>query len=204
MGDQRTRMARRCQNAVVADLSAPLALPGDRPALVQRMQEHSTTIFAEMSELAAATGAVNLGQGFPDTDGPEVVRRAAVEAIERGDNQYPPGLGVPVLRQAIADHQARRYGLRYDPDTEILVTAGATEAIATTLLALCEAGDEVVAFEPFYDSYTTYGVNAGLSWGAYDASLSVRNLTNVQALRSAQVAGIMGYRGIYGTPRTVG
>ncbi|WP_228447234.1 pyridoxal phosphate-dependent aminotransferase [Streptomyces paludis] len=113
-----------------------------------------TTIFAEMSALALRTGAINLGQGFPDTDGPESVREAAVRALRDGrGNQYPPGPGVPELRTAVADHQRRRYGLTYDPDTEILVTAGATEAIAATLLALVGPGDEVIALEPYYDSY---------------------------------------------------
>jgi N-succinyldiaminopimelate aminotransferase len=111
------------------------------------------TIFAEMSALALRTGAINLGQGFPDEDGPGIVLDAAVSAIRAGANQYPPGLGAAVLRQAIADHQARFYGLAIDPEREVLVTAGATEAIAATLLALIEPGDEVVTFEPFYDEY---------------------------------------------------
>ncbi|MFE3738940.1 pyridoxal phosphate-dependent aminotransferase [Streptomyces sp. NPDC059134] len=113
-----------------------------------------TTIFAEMSALAARTGAINLGQGFPDTDGPEAVREAAVRALRDGKgNQYPPGPGIPELRTAIAGHQRLRYGLTYDPDTEVLVTAGATEAIAAALLALADQGDEVIALEPYYDSY---------------------------------------------------
>ncbi|MCI0158694.1 pyridoxal phosphate-dependent aminotransferase [Leifsonia shinshuensis] len=111
------------------------------------------TIFAEMSALAVRTGAINLGQGFPDEDGPDVVLDAAVAAIRDGVNQYPPGIGIPQLRQAVADHQRRFYGLEVDPDREVLVTAGATEAIAATLLALLEPGDEVVTFEPFYDEY---------------------------------------------------
>lgn len=112
-----------------------------------------TTIFAEMSALAARTGAINLGQGFPDQDGPAEVLEAARRAIADGVNQYPPGLGTPVLRQAIADHQRHWYGLRIDPDREVLVTAGATEALAATLLALVDDGDEVVTFEPYYDAY---------------------------------------------------
>ncbi|MFE2595818.1 pyridoxal phosphate-dependent aminotransferase [Streptomyces sp. NPDC059396] len=113
-----------------------------------------TTIFAEMSALAVRTGAINLGQGFPDTDGPESVREAAVRALRDGrGNQYPPGPGVPELRTAVAEHQQRRYGLTYDPGTEVLVTAGATEAIAAALLALVDTGDEVIALEPYYDSY---------------------------------------------------
>ena len=111
------------------------------------------TIFAEMSALAVRTGAVNLGQGFPDEDGPAVVLDAAVDAIRGGANQYPPGIGIPELRHAVADHQRRFYGLAVDPDREVLVTAGATEGIAATLLALLEPGDEVVTLEPFYDEY---------------------------------------------------
>ena len=123
------------------------------PYLVERLRGYGTTIFAEMTALANATGAINLGQGFPDTDGPRAVLDAAVEAIRGGRNQYPPGPGVPELRQAVAEHQQRFYGLDVDPDTEVLVTVGATEAIASALLALCEPGDEVVMFEPYFDSY---------------------------------------------------
>ncbi|WP_328425382.1 pyridoxal phosphate-dependent aminotransferase [Streptomyces sp. NBC_00443] len=133
-----------------------------RPLLNRRLAEFGTTIFAEMSALALQTGSINLGQGFPDTDGPEEVREAAVRALRDGrGNQYPPGPGVPELRTAIAAHQQRRYGLSYDPDTEVLVTAGATEAIAAALLALVEPGDEVIAFEPYYDSYAACIAMAG-------------------------------------------
>ncbi|MET1002315.1 MAG: pyridoxal phosphate-dependent aminotransferase [Acidimicrobiia bacterium] len=111
------------------------------------------TIFAEMSALAISTGSINLGQGFPDEDGPVEVLEAARQAISDGFNQYPPGTGMPVLRNAISAHQQRFYGLTVDPDREVLVTAGATEALAATILALTERGDEVVTFEPFYDSY---------------------------------------------------
>src|SRR5918912_1398460 len=121
--------------------------------LVARMRPFGTTIFAEMSALAVRTGSVNLGQGFPDTDGPAAMLDAAAAAIHNGRNQYPPGPGVPELRVAIAAHQAGFWGLEYDPDGEIVVTAGATEAVAASILALCEPGDEVVCFEPFYDSY---------------------------------------------------
>ncbi|MFJ4713078.1 pyridoxal phosphate-dependent aminotransferase [Streptomyces sp. NPDC088785] len=133
-----------------------------RPLLNRRLAEFGTTIFAEMSALAVSTGALNLGQGFPDTDGPEQVREAAVRALRDGrGNQYPPGPGVPELRAAIAAHQKRRYGLEADPDREVLVTAGATEAIAASLLALVEPGDEVIALEPYYDSYAASIALAG-------------------------------------------
>lgn len=112
-----------------------------------------TTIFAEMSALALRTGAVNLGQGFPDTDGPDDVIDVAVEAMRTGANQYAPGTGIPVLRQAIADHQRRWYGLALDPDSEVAVSTGATEAIAAAILGLVDPGDEVVVLEPYYDSY---------------------------------------------------
>jgi N-succinyldiaminopimelate aminotransferase len=126
-----------------------------------RLRGIGTTIFAEMSALAEATGAINLGQGFPDTDGPSVVLEAAVDAIRAGRNQYPPGAGIPELRQAVADHQRRFWGLTYDPDTEILVTAGATEALTASILALCDPGDEAVVFEPTYDTYTAAIALAG-------------------------------------------
>jgi N-succinyldiaminopimelate aminotransferase len=125
------------------------------------MRGFGTTVFAEMSALAVSTGAVNLGQGFPDTDGPALILDAAVEAIRSGANQYPPGIGVPVLRQAISDHQHRCYGLDYDPDAEVLVTAGATEAIAAAVTALAGLGDEVILFEPYYDSYAATVALAG-------------------------------------------
>ena len=131
------------------------------PLLTSKLQGFGTTIFAEMSGLAVATNSVNLGQGFPDTDGPQAVLDAAVQAIRDGINQYPPGPGMPVLRQAIAAHQQRFYGLDYDPDTEVLVTAGATEALAGALLGLLDTGDEAVVFEPMYDSYQACVAMAG-------------------------------------------
>ncbi|MFF2075206.1 pyridoxal phosphate-dependent aminotransferase [Kitasatospora sp. NPDC058162] len=135
---------------------------GTRPLLNRRLDGMGTTIFAEMSALATATGSINLGQGFPDTDGPREIARAAADAVLSGrGNQYPPGPGIPELRQAIAEHQQRFHGLAYDPDTEVLVTAGATEAIAAALLALLEPGDEVIALEPFYDSYAACIAMAG-------------------------------------------
>ena len=133
-----------------------------RALLNTALADMGTTIFAEMSALAVETGSVNLGQGFPDTDGPEEIARAAAEAVLAGrGNQYPPGPGIPELRAAIAQHQKRFYGLDVDPDTEVLVTAGATEAIAAALLALLEPGDEVIAFEPYYDSYAACIAMAG-------------------------------------------
>ena len=121
-----------------------------------------TTIFAEMSARAVATGSINLGQGFPDQDGPVEIAQIAADAILAGrGNQYPPGPGIPELRQAIAAHDERFWGLRYDPADEVLVTAGATEAVAAALLALVEPGDEVIAFEPYYDSYAANIAMAG-------------------------------------------
>ena len=129
--------------------------------LARRLRPFTTTIFATMSELATATGSVNLGQGFPDTDGPDELKEVAADAIRRGNNQYPPSAGIPELRHAVAAHQRAWYGIELDPDTEVLVTVGATEAIAATLLALCEPGDEVVMFEPSYDSYAACASMAG-------------------------------------------
>jgi N-succinyldiaminopimelate aminotransferase len=126
-----------------------------------RLDGLGTTIFAEMSALAIRTGSVNLGQGFPDTDGPASVIEAAVNAMRRGRNQYAPGIGVPELREAIAAHQKRWYGLDVDPDTEVAVSTGATEAIAAALLGLVDPGDEVVALEPYYDSYVAVIQMAG-------------------------------------------
>ncbi|HLN15663.1 MAG TPA: pyridoxal phosphate-dependent aminotransferase [Acidimicrobiales bacterium] len=131
------------------------------PYLNARLQGFATTIFDEMSSLALATGAINLGQGFPDTDGPTDVAEAAVAAIRAGHNQYAPGLGVPALREAVSEHQRACYGLEYDPATEVLVTAGATEALAAALLSLCEVGDEVLVFDPAYDAYGAVAAMAG-------------------------------------------
>ena len=133
-----------------------------RPLLNRRLDGLGTSIFAEMSARAVATGAVNLGQGFPDVDGPrEIAAEAAAAVLDGRGNQYPPGIGIPELRRAVAAHQQRFYGLRYDPGTEVLITAGATEAIAAALLAVLEPGDEVIAFEPYYDSYVANIVMAG-------------------------------------------
>ncbi|MDH2424166.1 pyridoxal phosphate-dependent aminotransferase [Sphaerisporangium sp. TRM90804] len=136
-------------------------MSGVNEPLVARMREFGTTVFAEMTALAVRTGSINLGQGFPDTDGPEGMLERAVEAIRAGVNQYPPGPGVPELRQAVCEHRKEHYGLLYDPDGEVLVTVGATEALAASVLALCEPGDEVVVFEPYYDSYAAAIALAG-------------------------------------------
>ncbi|HYP45369.1 MAG TPA: pyridoxal phosphate-dependent aminotransferase [Propionibacteriaceae bacterium] len=118
-----------------------------------RVKSSTTSIFAEMSALAVRTNSVNLGQGFPDSDGPAFMLDEARAAIAAGVNQYPPGRGIAPLRQAIADHSARHYGLDYDPDHEVLVTTGATEALAAAIFAFVNPGEEVIALEPFYDSY---------------------------------------------------
>jgi aspartate/methionine/tyrosine aminotransferase len=120
-----------------------------------------TTVFETMSRLARETGAVNLGQGFPDDPGPEDVRRKAAEAVVEGWNQYPPMMGLPELREAVARHYAHHQGLTLDPDREIMVTSGATEALAGALMALIEPGDEVVLFQPLYDAYLPLVLRAG-------------------------------------------
>src|ERR687890_111218 len=120
-----------------------------------------TTVFEVMSRLAGETGAVNLGQGFPDDPGPEDVRRKAAEAVVDGWNQYPPMMGLPELRQAVAEHYRHWQGLAFDPEQEIMITSGATEAISGALLALIEPGDEVVLFQPMYDAYLPLVRRAG-------------------------------------------
>jgi N-succinyldiaminopimelate aminotransferase len=129
--------------------------------LVSRLRPFSSTIFAEMTALAVRTGAVNLGQGFPDTDGPAGMLEVARSAIASGQNQYPPGPGIPELRNAVAEQRAACYGLVHDPDAEVLVTVGATEAISAALLALVGQGDEVLLIEPYYDSYPAAVALAG-------------------------------------------
>jgi N-succinyldiaminopimelate aminotransferase len=128
-------------------------VPDPNHVLTSKLAGFGTTIFAEMSALASETGAINLGQGFPDTDGPAEVLDAAIAAIRAGVNQYPPGPGTLELRTAVADHQQRFYGIELDPVSEVVVTAGATEALAGALLGMLDVGDEVVVFEPMYDSY---------------------------------------------------
>ena len=154
--------------------------------LVRRMQGFGTTVFAEMSALALATGSVNLGQGFPDTDGPASMLETHAHGLRNGLNQYPPGPGVPALRHAVARHQERCYGIALDPDTQVLVTVGATEAVAAAVLALAEPGDEVLLVEPSYDSYAASVALAG----AVRRSVPLRRTTDgfrldVDALRAA-------------------
>jgi N-succinyldiaminopimelate aminotransferase len=128
---------------------------------VSRLRPYATTVFAETSALAARIGAVNLGQGFPDEDGPTAMLQAAQDAIAQGVNQYPPGIGIAALRQAIAAQRKRHFGIDYDPDTEVLVTVGATEAVAAAVLGLVEPGSEVLLIQPFYDSYSPVVAMAG-------------------------------------------
>ncbi|MFM9226845.1 MAG: pyridoxal phosphate-dependent aminotransferase [Actinomycetota bacterium] len=121
--------------------------------LARRLEGFGASIFAEMTALAVSTGSINLGQGFPDYDGPSEVLETARRMISAGQNQYPPGTGTADLRTAIAEHQRRFWGLDYDPETEILVTMGATEALAGALLGMLNDGDEVIVFEPLFDTY---------------------------------------------------
>lgn len=128
---------------------------------VQRLRPFSVNIFAKMSALAAGLGAVNLGQGFPDEDGPPAMLETARQAIADGVNQYPPGPGILELRRAVAAQRERRYGQRFDPETQVLVTVGASEAIAATILGLVEPGSEVILLEPFFDTYAPVIAMAG-------------------------------------------
>lgn len=156
---------------------------------VERLRPYAVTIFAEMSALAARIGAVNLGQGFPDEDGPPAMLAAAQNAIADGVNQYPPGLGIPALREAIADQRRRKYGTAYDPDTEVLVTVGATEAIAASVLGLVEPGSEVLLIEPFYDSYSPVIAMAGCRRRAVPLRADGRGFAiDVEGLRAAVTA----------------
>lgn len=153
-----------------------MVAPADRSLLASRLAGIPPTVFSEMSALAVRTGAVNLGQGFPDVDGPSSVVEQAVRALREGANQYAPGIGVPALRQAVARHQQRHHGIELDPDTEVCVTTGATEGIAAALLGLVDPGDEVVVLEPSYDSYDamiamTGGVRRGVTLHAPDFRL---------------------------------
>jgi len=157
------------------------ANPGIGPRTARRLQSIPPTIFSEMSALAVRTGSINLGQGFPDRDGPTGAVEAAVEALRAGRNQYPPGPGIPELREAVAEHQARHYGIELDPLSQVVVTAGATEALAAAILALVNPGDEMVVLEPFYDSYTACiemagGVRRPVTLRAPDFRLDVEEL----------------------------
>jgi N-succinyldiaminopimelate aminotransferase len=133
------------------------------PHLAARLQGFGTSVFAEYTALAMKHGAINLGQGYPDFDGPDFVKEAAIAAMREGRNQYSPMIGLLDLRQAVAEHQRRLYGLTFDPDQEITVHAGATEAIFSTLQALLNPGDEAILFEPYYDSYPPGVAMAGAS-----------------------------------------
>ena len=121
--------------------------------ITEKLRPFGTTIFAEMTALAQEQGAINLAQGFPDFEGPPEIVEAAVRALRSGDNQYARSRGHPELVHAIAETQKRHYGLAYDPTEEVVVFSGATEGIAAAMLGLLDAGDEVILFEPFYDSY---------------------------------------------------
>ena len=131
------------------------------PAIASRVASFGTTIFAEMTRLAGEHQAINLSQGFPDFDGPEPVKEAAIAAIRAGDNQYAVSSGQPALRSAIAEHARRFYGQTYDPEAEITVTSGATEALFSATLGLVNPGDEAIIFEPFYDAYVPNVIMAG-------------------------------------------
>lgn len=153
---------------------------------VKRLTPYAVTIFAEMSALAARIGAVNLGQGFPDEDGPPSMLKVAEDAIAEGVNQYPPGLGIAPLREAIAAQRKRKFGTQYDPDTEVLVTVGATEGIAASVLGLVEPGSEVLLIEPFYDSYSPVLAMAGCERRAVPMVADGRGFAiDVDALRGA-------------------
>ncbi|WP_422626484.1 pyridoxal phosphate-dependent aminotransferase [Rhodococcus sp. (in: high G+C Gram-positive bacteria)] len=153
---------------------------------VSRLRPFASTIFAEMTALAVAHDAVNLGQGFPDTDGPAAMLDVARTAIADGVNQYPPGPGMPELRRAITADRAARYGLDYDPDSEVLVTVGATEAISAAILGLVEPGDEVLITEPYYDSYAASVALAGATRRAVPLERSGSGFVlDVDALRAA-------------------
>src|SRR6478672_10744345 len=170
------------ERRTVAGMSTTPAPSPDRKAA--RLRSIPPTIFSEMSALAVRTGSLNLGQGFPDRDGPAGAVEAAVEALRSGRNQYPPGPGIPELREAVAAHQARHYGLDLDPASEVVVTAGATEAIAAAIFALVNPGDEMVVLEPYYDSYVACiemagGVRRPVTLRAPDFRL------DVEALRAA-------------------
>lgn len=157
-------------------------------AIARRLEGFGTTVFAEMTALAQRTGAINLGQGFPDVDGPSAIVEVAAAALRAGPNQYTPGRGVPELRRAVVAHQRRFYGIELDPDRQVQITVGATEGVAAALIGLCDPGDVVVTFEPYYDSYA-----AGIAMaGAHGRVVTLRPPEfglDVEALRAAVVGG---------------
>jgi N-succinyldiaminopimelate aminotransferase len=164
--------------------------PQDLPRLARRLREGPPTIFTTMSSLAVRTGALNLGQGYPDKDGPAGIIEAAVDALRSGHNQYAPGPGLPALREAVARHQQRHYGVELDPETQVLATAGATEAIAACMLALVDPGDEVVLIEPYYDAYAatvemTGGVRRAVALREQETHEGAGFALDVEALRAA-------------------
>jgi N-succinyldiaminopimelate aminotransferase len=133
------------------------------PVMSQRVAGFGTTVFVEINALAREYGAVNLGQGAPDFDGPPEVLAAAVNAVNGALNQYAPGIGMPIVREAIAAHADRFYRQKVDSETEVLVTSGATEAVFAAILGLADAGDEMIVFEPVYDSYVPNMIMAGVT-----------------------------------------
>ncbi|MSO27078.1 MAG: putative succinyldiaminopimelate transaminase DapC [Candidatus Nanopelagicales bacterium] len=155
------------------------------PPLVPRLRPHADSVFAEMSQLALEVGAINLGQGFPNTDGPTELKEVAIAAINDGrGNQYPPSIGIPQLRQAITAHQERFYGIALDPKTDVVVTTGASEAIVAILIALVDAGDEVVMFEPWFDIYSAaISMASGQRVGVPMSGPELR--PDIEALRAA-------------------
>ncbi|MGI9206898.1 MAG: pyridoxal phosphate-dependent aminotransferase [Rhodococcus sp. (in: high G+C Gram-positive bacteria)] len=153
---------------------------------VARLRPFASTIFAEMTDLAIRHDAINLGQGFPDVDGPPQMLEIARQAIADGVNQYPPGSGIPALRQAVAADRADRYGIEHDPDCEVLVTVGATEAISAAVLGLVEPGEEVLLTEPYYDSYAAAVALAGATRRTVPlARAGAGFVLDVDALRAA-------------------
>ena len=169
---------------------ASTSVPSTR--LARRLRDVAPTVFAEMSALAVRTGSLNLGQGFPDAEGPSPVLDVAVAALRGGRNQYAPGPGVPELREAIAEHQARHYGIELDPATEVVVTAGATEAVAAAVLAFVNPGDEMVVLEPYYDSYVACiemagGVRRPVTLRAPDYRLDVAALEAAVTERTTSI-----------------
>ncbi|MEV8397159.1 aminotransferase class I/II-fold pyridoxal phosphate-dependent enzyme [Streptomyces niveus] len=151
-----------------------------------RVHGMGTSIFTEMTELARSTGAVNLGQGVPELPSPGALLKDVAEAVTSGSNQYPPAVGFPALREAVAAHQLRRYGLDYRPQGEVLITTGATEALASAVLALCDPGDEIIAFDPCYDAYAADARLAGARLVAVPLALDGADFVlDVDALRRA-------------------